>query len=138
MITVHDVEQTLFDWAPKELAAEWDNVGHLVGEPEAEVKKVLVALDITETVVNEAMACGADLIVAHHPVMNCAWHPVQSVRSDDELGRLLMLLVQKDVAAICMHTNLDAAEGGVNDALANTLGLSDVQILNPVPGQGHM
>ena len=130
MITVHDVEQTLFDWAPKELAAEWDNVGHLVGEPEAEVKKVLVALDITETVVNEAMACGADLIVAHHPVMNCAWHPVQRVRSDDTQGRILITMIRNGISAICMHTNLDAAYGGVNDALAEKLGLSDLEMLN--------
>ena len=67
MIAVRDVEKKLFDWAPLELAVSWDNVGHLVGEPEAEVKKVLVALDITEAVVQEAIDCGADLIVlAHH------------------------------------------------------------------------
>jgi dinuclear metal center YbgI/SA1388 family protein len=130
MITVRDIEKALFDWAPQELAMSWDNVGQLVGEPEAEVKKVLVALDITEDVVCEAVACGADVIVAHHPLMNCAWHPVQRVRSDDAQGRMLITMIRSGISAICMHTNLDAADGGVNDALAKKLGLSDLELLN--------
>ena len=71
MPTVREIEQILFDWAPRELAAEWDNVGLLVGNPSHEVARVLVALDITEGVAAEAIERGADLIVAHHPVMNC-------------------------------------------------------------------
>ena len=130
MITVRDVEQALFDWAPKELAAGWDNVGHLVGEPDAEVQKVLIALDITEKVVNEAIDIGADVIVSHHPVMNCAWHPVQHIRSDDAQGRMLIAMIRNGISAICMHTNLDAAEGGVNDALAEKLGLRGLEMLN--------
>ena len=130
MITVRDVEQSLFNWAPQELAASWDNVGHLVGEPDAEAKKVLVALDITEAVVQEAIACGADVIIAHHPVMNCAWHPVQRVRSDDAQGRMLINMIRNGISAICMHTNLDAADGGVNDMLAEKLGLRGLQMLN--------
>ena len=130
MITVRDIEKALFDWAPQELAASWDNVGHLVGEPDAEAKKVLVALDITEAVVQEAIDCGADVIVAHHPVMNCAWHPVQRVRSDDAQGRMLIAMIRNGISAICMHTNLDAADGGVNDALAEKLGLTNLEMLN--------
>ena len=130
MSTVRDIEKALFDWAPQELAASWDNVGHLVGEPDAEAKKVLVALDITETVVQEAIDCGADVIVAHHPVMNCAWHPVQRVRSDDAQGRMLIAMIRNGISAICMHTNLDAADGGVNDALAEKLGLTNLEMLN--------
>lgn len=130
MIAVRDVEKKLFDWAPLELAVSWDNVGHLVGEPEAEVKKVLVALDITETVVQEAIDCDADLIVAHHPVMNCKWHEVQRIRSDDAQGRILINMIRNGISAICMHTNLDAAEGGVNDVLAEKLGLTGIELLN--------
>ena len=130
MITVREIEKSLFDWAPQELAMSWDNVGHLVGEPDARVEKVLVALDITEDVVREAIACGADVIVAHHPVMNCAWHPVQRVRSDDAQGRMLIAMIRNGISAICMHTNLDAADGGVNDALAEKLGLNDLEMLN--------
>ena len=126
MSTVREIEQALFEWAPRSLAMDGDNVGLLVGDPEASVSRVLVTLDITEDVVTEAAECGAELIVAHHPVMNSNWDPVQSLRSDTRQGRILTGLVRNGIAAICMHTNLDAAEGGVNDALADQLGLSVV------------
>ena len=80
MPTVREIEQALFSLAPKETAEGWDNVGHLVGNPEGEVARVLVALDITEAVAEEAIAKGCQLIVAHHPVMNCKWLPVQTLR----------------------------------------------------------
>ncbi len=132
MATVHEIEQSLFSWAPRELAAEWDNVGHLVGRPEQEVGRVLVALDITERVVREAVDLGAQLIVSHHPVMNVRWHEreLQTLRPDTRLGGLLTMLVRNDISAICMHTNLDAADGGVNDCLAERLGLEELVPLN--------
>lgn len=125
MPTVGQIEKALFALAPRERAMDWDNVGLLVGDPQTEVKRVTVALDITEAVVEEAADFGAELIVAHHPVMNCTWQPVQSLREDLPLGRLLRGLVQKGIAAICMHTNLDVAPGGVNDVLAGALKLVD-------------
>lgn len=130
MITVQQVEQKLFDWAPRQLAESWDNVGHLVGDPGREVRRILVSLDITERVVQEAADGGFDLIVSHHPVMNCTWHPVQTLRTDDRQGRILTKLTENRISAICMHTNLDAAEGGVNDCLAQKLGLSGTIPLN--------
>ena len=130
MTQVRDVEQRLFAWAPAALAEEWDNVGQLVGAREGDVHKVLVSLDVTEAVVAEAIETGAELIVSHHPVMNCAWKKVQSVRSDNAQGHLLMRLIQNNIVVICMHTNLDAAEGGVNDVLAEKLGLQGPQPFN--------
>ena len=124
MYTVAAVENMLYDWAPKDLAESWDNVGLLVGDPCATVQRILVSLDITEAVVEEAAEMQADLIVAHHPVMNCTWHPVQTLRTDDRQGRILTGLIRHNIAAICMHTNLDAADGGINDILAEKLGLS--------------
>lgn len=129
MTTVREIENFLYSWAPRELAESWDNVGLLVGDPEAAVERVLVALDITPQVAEEALERGCQLIVAHHPVMNCAWHPVQTVRADDRQGRTLTALLRGGVAAICMHTNLDAAEGGVNDILAEKLGLTQPEML---------
>lgn len=76
MPTVHEIESALFQLAPKELAMEWDNVGLLVGECGKEVHRVLVALDVTAGTAEEAERIGAELIVAHHPVMNCHWSPV--------------------------------------------------------------
>lgn len=130
MTTVREIESFLYSWAPRVLAESWDNVGLLVGDPEAAVERILVALDITPQVAEEALKRGCQLIVAHHPVMNCAWHPVQTVRADDRQGRTLTALLRGGVAAICMHTNLDAAEGGVNDQLAKALGLTDTIPLN--------
>lgn len=129
MPTARDIEAVLYELAPKELAMEWDNVGLLIGRPEREIAKVLVALDVTEDVAEEAVRRGAGLIVAHHPVMNCAWNPVQTIRDDTMQGRLFFKLMENNIAAICMHTNLDRAAGGVNDALAARLGLENVEKL---------
>ena len=111
MPTVRDIEQALFALAPKELAMSWDNVGQLLGDPDLEVSRVLVALDITEAVADEAIERDCQLIVAHHPVMNCKWLPVQTVRSDTPQGHLLLKLLRSGVSAVCMHTNLDRREG---------------------------
>ena len=129
MPTVRQVEEALYALAPRELAMGWDNVGLLVGDPNREVTKVLISLDITQAVAEEAVAAGAELIVAHHPVMNCKWSPVQTLREDTQQGKLLRTLVRHDIAAICMHTNLDIAAGGVNDVLAKKLGLAGVRVI---------
>lgn len=130
MASVHDIEQALYELAPRELAAEWDNVGLLAGSADREVRSVLVALDITEPVVEEAERMGADLIVSHHPVI---FHPVKSITDRDPSGRLLIRLVRSGTGAVCMHTNLDAAQGGVNDALAAALQLEEAA---PLEGGG--
>lgn len=129
MPTLRDVEKAIYELAPRELAMEGDNVGLLIGRPDRKVSKILVALDVTEEAAAEAAEMGANLIVAHHPVMNCHWSPVQSLRDDSAQGRLLLKLVRDGTAAICMHTNLDAAQGGVNDALARQLGLEQTEAL---------
>ena len=125
MPTVREIEQALYNWAPKETAFPWDNVGQLLGDPNRKVERVLVALDITAAVAEEAIAKKCELIVAHHPVMNCKWLPVQTVRTDTPQGNLLLKILLNGVNAVCMHTNLDLAAGGVNDALAERLELLD-------------
>lgn len=131
MATVKEIESFLFSKAPKELAMDWDNVGLLVGFPAREVKKILIALDITREVAEEALEVGAELVVAHHPVMNCAWEKVQTIRSDTVQGSILIRMLTGGISGICMHTNLDAVEGGVNDALAQRLGLTAIEQLHP-------
>jgi len=138
MPTVREIERALYELAPKELAQSWDNVGMLVGACEKEVHKALVSLDITNDVIREAAHGEYDLIVSHHPVMNCTWKPVQTIRDDTQQGRLLLELIRGGVAAICMHTNLDAAKGGVNDLLAARLGLEEVVPLGDEHGVGRM
>ena len=105
--------------APFETQESWDNSGFLVGNGEKEVAKVLVALDATEDVLNEAAEKGADLIITHHPVIFGAlkeFHP----------KNIAFLAAEKGIAIISAHTCLDIAEGGVNDCLANALGLKNV------------
>jgi dinuclear metal center YbgI/SA1388 family protein len=134
MTTVSEIEQALFRLAPKEGAMDWDNVGHLLGDPQQPVEQVLVALDITEAVADEAIEKKCQLIVSHHPVMNCKWLPVQTVRDDTPQGHLLLKLLRNGVSAICMHTNLDVAVGGVNDCLAEALELENIQLLGDPEG----
>jgi len=112
--------------SPVGMKLEFDNVGHLVGRQEAEVNRVLVALDITDDVIAEAIELGAGLIVAHHPLI---FKPCAHVTDADRTGQKLIQLIRHDIGAICMHTNLDAAVGGVNDVLAETIGLIDPKIL---------
>lgn len=122
MPTVAEIEDFLETVAPPGLKESFDNVGFLVGESGSEVHGVLVSLDITGAVVEEAEKLGAELIVSHHPVI---FHPLKRVTDRDEAGRLVLRLVRSGISAICMHTNLDAVAGGVNDALAERLGLLD-------------
>ena len=130
MASVHDIEQALYELAPRELAAEWDNVGLLAGRRDRAVHKVLVTLDVTAAVAEEARHWGAELIVAHHPVI---FHPVKRVTDQDPAGEILLRLAEHGIAAVCMHTNLDAAQGGVNDALAAALQLEEAA---PLEGGG--
>lgn len=115
-VTVQEILRELTAFAPPELACSWDNVGLLVdaGRP---VDKVLTALDITPDVVQEAAAAGCQLIVSHHPVI---FNPMKHITADD----VPALLLQNGISGICMHTNLDATAGGVNDTLADLLGIS--------------
>lgn len=115
-VTVQEVLRQLQAFAPPELACAWDNVGLLV-DAGAPVDGVLTALDITPAVVREAAASGCTLIVSHHPVI---FDALKRIAADD----IPALLLQNGISAICMHTNLDAAEGGVNDLLADTLGIA--------------
>lgn len=107
--------------APLCLAESWDNTGLLCGDWEKDVKKILLALDVTTDVVREAKKKGAGLIIAHHPVI---FDPLRRI----EPGSAVALLIQYDIAALCLHTNLDRAENGVNTALANALKLLDREL----------
>ena len=123
MTTVGQILEMLEGFAPYSLAESWDNCGLMTGDRSAPVSRVLCALDVTEQVVEEADARGAQLIVAHHPLIFTSVH---AVTTDDATGRTLLRAIRAGIAVICMHTNADCAQGGVNDALAAALGLTDV------------
>jgi len=124
--TVKDVYDKLDGWAPFQTQMSFDNAGHLVGRGERTVTSVLVALDVTGEVVQEAAELGCELIVAHHPVI---FDPVRALTDASPTGQILLEMAEKGISAICAHTNLDAAQGGVNDCLAQTLELCNIQML---------
>ena len=117
MATVQKIYEEMQRMAPLELAESWDNPGLLV-DCGGEVSRVLVALDVTAETLAEAEQNGCQLIVTHHPVI---FHPLKKLSPAD----LPFQLVQKGISAICMHTNLDAAEGGVNEVLAGIFGMKN-------------
>ncbi|MBR5011347.1 MAG: Nif3-like dinuclear metal center hexameric protein [Clostridia bacterium] len=119
-MTVNDIYSFLNDFAPFDTACDFDNAGLLIGEKDAEVDKCIVALDCTEAVVDEAIQKGAQLIITHHPVI---FSGLKSVLADS----LVYRLIENNISVISAHTNLDIADGGVNDCLAKALGLKEIK-----------
>lgn len=126
MTTVSDIFANLCELAPLELQCDFDNAGFLLGRAEREVKKVLLSLDITEEVISEAEEMGAELIVSHHPLI---FTPLRSL-TDKGSGKKALKMAESGIAAICMHTNLDIAKGGVNDVLLSLLGAEELDVLD--------
>lgn len=118
MSTVKAIYSYLNTIAPYQTAASWDNTGLSVGDENKKVKRVLLSLDVTEKVINEAIDCKADLVITHHPLIFSA---VKSVTADT----LLYKAVSSGIAFISSHTCLDIAEGGVNDCLAKAIGIKN-------------
>ena len=126
MTIIKDILNHLFLNMPKKLADNWDNVGLICGDEKKAVKKVLVCLDITFDVIDEAKKNNIDLIVSHHPLFINA---IKNITTNSLEGKKLIELIKNDLGAICMHTNFDYANDGVNDVLADTIGLLDKKIL---------
>ena len=129
MTTVRDLYNALFAFAPASMKYDWDNVGLLCGHFDAPVDTVLVALDPMPDVIDEAKARGAQCIVTHHPLI---FEAPRAINDESYTGRCILALAEAHIAAINLHTNLDVCPGGVNDVLAETLGLADVSVLDPI------
>lgn len=125
MAKVKDFYGYLNSIAPFETQEDWDNSGMLVGDMDAEVKKVAVVLDITHEEIKKAKAIGADLIISHHPVI---FNPIKSVTR----GSVPYELVASSINALCCHTPLDIADGGTNDSLAELLGIEVTRTEDPI------
>ena len=125
MALISEVYSFIDEFAPFSTAMEWDNCGLLVRAEQKRAEKILLALDITVPVAEEARKLGAGLVVSHHPVI---FAPIRRICCEDPVYRL----VRYGISAICAHTNLDLARGGVNDCLAHRLQLRDVEPLGPV------
>ena len=120
MPTVNEIYEYLCSIAPVEMKMDFDNVGFLVGRSQNDAAKIVVSLDITNDVISEALDTGAGLIVSHHPL----FFSLNNVTDTDTTGGKVVRLLSGGISAICMHTNLDAARGGVNDALAAAAGIA--------------
>lgn len=129
MAKVADILGIMDGIAPRELAEGWDNPGLLIGRADAEVNAALLCVDATEQVISEARELGAELIIAHHPLM---FRAIKQVRDDDPEGHVICEMIRGGLNMIAAHTNLDMAQGGVNDALAAALGLKDVSAPEPL------
>ena len=131
MTTQRDVESALEELAPASLAEEWDNVGWQVRSTDDEVSGVLCAVDATEGVVQEASRLGANLIVAHHPLL---FRPLRNVDARSRVGAVVTDALRLGISVFSAHTNWDAAPGGISWALARHLGLQPLEPLLPANG----
>ncbi len=126
MITVSELYRKLDAAIPASLSCEWDNDGLMCcPKPDRACRRVLLALDITERVVDRAISEGFDAILSHHPLV---FRPIGALTTEAPVPRKLIKLVENGISAMSFHTRFDATVGGVNDALAAAIGLKD-----PVP-----
>lgn len=128
MPRVKEIHEFIKTVAPEYMAMDWDHVGLLCGRSDREVKRILVALDPFLPVAREAKELDCQLLVTHHPSI---WK-LDTVSDESLQGSVLLYLIENGISAINAHTNLDCAPGGVNDCLAERLGLSQVQVIDPV------
>ena len=127
MTTVKDIFNHLNNLADVKLAEKWDNVGLMLGSNNNEVSRVLVCLDVTTSVVEEAIANNVNLIVSHHPLI---FKPLKNIDyTTDFKSRIIRNLINNDISVISFHTNLDSATLGLNDYLAKILKLNEIQVL---------
>ena len=121
MTTVKDIYDFIDSFAPFDTALSFDNVGILIGDKNAVVKKALLSLDVTEEVLTEAEECKAQLIITHHPVI---FHAIKSLESHS----IPYMTAQRNLNVISAHTNLDLADEGVNRCLAEKIGLQNITV----------
>ncbi len=134
MPTVKTICSFLDRFAPRELAADWDNVGLLLGDPSSEVLRLLTCLTVTPEVVAEAIESGVQLIVTHHPIL---FRGAKRLTLNEPEGRLLWPLARAGIAVYSPHTAFDNCPGGINDLIARELGLVDVKPLRLRRTQPH-
>src|SRR5215831_13417218 len=132
MRKIAEVTAWLHDFAALELAETWDNVGLLLGDVGATVRKIMTCLTVTPATAAEAIVERAELIVGHHPIL---FKPVQRLTAETEDGKLLLSLLRAGVAVYSPHTAFDNTVGGINDLLANRLGLTEIKPLRPRDGE---
>ena len=128
MAKVRDVIEVMENWAPSQLAESWDNVGLITGDPETEVRSVIISLDVTEETITLALKNKASIIVSHHPPI---FKPLKNLIGSNLPSRIIRLAVKEDISLYTSHSNLDQVSNGVSQALAEKLGLNNIIPLSP-------
>ncbi|WP_078545602.1 Nif3-like dinuclear metal center hexameric protein [Litchfieldia alkalitelluris] len=123
----HEVIQLFESYSPKKFALEGDKIGLQIGSLNKPIHQLMIALDVTESVIDEAIDVQVDLIIAHHPLI---FRPLKQIQTDTAVGRIVEKCIKHDIAIYAAHTNLDVAQGGVNDLLADALKLQKQEILS--------
>lgn len=131
MTRIKDIIAYLEQIAPLAYQEDYDNSGLVVGEADASVTGVLISVDVTAAVLQEAKAKGCNLIITHHPLI---FQPIYHLTGQDHVSRCITYAIKQDLAIYVLHTNLDNVAQGVNQQIAQTLGLQDLSILSPKPG----
>ncbi len=121
--SIDSILKSLNSLAPFSLAEDWDNVGLLVGNPEDPVSGIMIGLDPTASLLEEAIAQGANLVITHHPII---FQALKSIRTDQPTGALISKAIRQQIAIIACHTNLDVVTNGVSHVLAQRLGLGEL------------
>ena len=127
-MTVNDILNCIIEIAPLQWQEHYDNAGIQVGDLHAETRRALIALDVTEDLVDEAVGKHCDLIISHHPLI---FHGLKHVTPNSYIERVVMKAVKHDIAIVSMHTNLDNSYQGVSRVLAERLGLGNLRLLQP-------
>ena len=130
---VKEIISVIESFAPVSIQEKWDNSGLCIGSPESEVNSLLIGLDCTPELVDEAIACGADMIVTHHPLI---FSGLKRIVPSDSVGEAVIKAVKAGIAVYAAHTNADKVMAGVSGAMAARLGLEDVEILDE-DGEGN-
>ena len=124
---VKDIINIIEEFAPLSIQESWDNSGLCIGSPEDDVSSVLLGLDCTPELVDEAIACGADMIVTHHPLI---FSGLKKISPENQIGEVVMKAIRAGIAVYAAHTNADKVIAGVSGAMAARLGLENVEILD--------
>jgi dinuclear metal center YbgI/SA1388 family protein len=123
---ISHVANVLEAWAPPSLAESYDNVGLIVGDPQAEATGVLINLDVTEALIDEALEKGINMIVTHHPIW---FGPRKKLNGEDYVSRIIIKAIKNDIALYACHTNLDNVQSGVNEMIGRKLGAGNMRML---------
>ena len=128
---VSDVIRVIEEFAPLRLQESYDNAGLQAGDPQREIDSVMICIDVTEAVMQEAIEAGVGMIVTHHPII---FKPLRSLSGKTDVERIVISAIRHDIAIYSAHTNLDSVARGVSYTMARRLGLTDLRVLEPKPG----